>query len=352
VDQVDNSLQASRLSLVGDVLTYRNLLDQFKVQMGIPPDVPLVLDTSILQGFVDPYDEFDAWRARPDRDVSEIPTFIEHLPKLQEVIIDGRPVIRPLEQGRTKKSISISEEQDAELNDLLLAAERVAFENRLDLMNQRAALYDAWRQLRFTANGLLGVFNVAITNQIYTPPTTTNPFAFLSEAKQFSLVLNAELPLVRVAQRNTYRQAWINYQRTRRTLMQLEDQIKFQVRQEIRSLRATYQQYEVGKYRLVLLFRQLDQSQEQLIAPPQPGAAVQSAATQTINLTNFLSTVLTQQVLLLTQWYSYQQTRLLLYRDLGLMPIDEWEALYELFPPNTPATGAGTGRRRRPAPRA
>ena len=40
--------------------------------------------------------------------------------------------------------------------------------------------------------------------------TRTNPFAFLSQAKQFSLAINAELPLVRINERNAFRTALIN----------------------------------------------------------------------------------------------------------------------------------------------
>ncbi len=74
-----------------------------------------------------------------------------------------------------------------QLEDLLLAAERVSLEHRLDLMNARAALYDTWRQVRVTANALRGVFNVTLTNQYLTPPTTTNLFCLVGlQAKQFS----------------------------------------------------------------------------------------------------------------------------------------------------------------------
>ena len=34
---------------------------------------------------------------------------------------------------------------------------RIALEYRMDLMNDRAQLYDAWRQIRVTANALKGV---------------------------------------------------------------------------------------------------------------------------------------------------------------------------------------------------
>ena len=93
-------------------------------------------------------------------------------------------------------------------------------------MNQRATLYDTWRQIKVTANALQGIFNVALTNQFVTPPNNTNPFGFVDQAKQFSLVLNAELPLVRMAERNNFRAALINYERQRRTLMNTEDSIK------------------------------------------------------------------------------------------------------------------------------
>ncbi len=68
----------------------------------------------------------------------------------------------------------------------------------MDLMNNRAQLYDAWRQIRVTANALKGVLNIAITNNIYTAPNPSNPFEFLSQAKQFGLAINSELPLVRI----------------------------------------------------------------------------------------------------------------------------------------------------------
>ncbi len=96
-------------------------------------------------------------------------------------------------------------ENEEGLEDTLQAAVRIAMEYRMDLMNARASLYDVWRQIRVTANALKGVLNLAITNNVYTPPDPGNPFAFLSQAKQFSLAINAELPLVRINERNAFR---------------------------------------------------------------------------------------------------------------------------------------------------
>ena len=191
--------------------------------------------------------------------------------------------------------------------------------------------YDAWRQIKVSANALQGVFTVSLSNQILTPPNNNNPFGFLDQAKAFSLAFNAELPLVRVAERNTFRLNLINYERARRTLQNQEDSIKLFIRQDIRSMQASYLNYEIARKNFVLQIRVRDQSFEQIIAPPAPGAALQGAV-QTNNLIQAQSGLFGVKNQLVQTWYNYQLQRLTLYRDLGTLPIDEWEAFHELFP--------------------
>ena len=203
-------------------------------------------------------------------------------------------------------------------------------------MNNRAQLYDAWRQIRITANTLKGVLNVALTNNIYTGPYTTNPLAFFSQAKNFSLVLNAELPLVRMTERNNFRTALINYQRQRRNLMNAEDGVKVQLRTDLRAVHQWYIAYEINKRNYELNVRLKDQAFEQIVAPPAGGATgtAQSAnaATQTTNLLNFQSAAYRSQLGLIRAYETYQTNRLIFYRDIGTLPYDEWEAFSELFP--------------------
>src|SRR5262249_52319779 len=152
------------------------------------------------------------------------------IPELQDIDIDGRSALAIYRNYRSENTKRFVGEDEDGLEDLLQAAVRIALEYRLDLMSQRAQLYDAWRQIRVVANTLQGIINVSLTNQVFTAPNTTNAFAFLSQAKTFSLTLNAELPLVRVSERNNFRQALITYQRQRRNLMNFEDNIKIQLR--------------------------------------------------------------------------------------------------------------------------
>jgi hypothetical protein len=355
LDQVDSSLQGARQQLVSDKLTYRNDLDQFKIQLGMPPDVPLVPDRSLMAAFKKTYNDIDEWQRNPNRDMADLPRLVAQLPELEDVVFDGRSVLSIYPHEDRKKSGEVIVNQEDNLEGLMLAAERVALERRLDLMNQRANLYDAWRQIRVTANALRGVLNVTLTNQFLTPPTTTNPFAFLEQAKQFSLVVNAELPLVRLAERNNFRQALINYQRQRRSLMNIEDFTKYQVRFDIRQMHTLYLNYEIAKRNLVLTIRQKDQAFEQIIAPPSgaaAGAQANQAAIQTTNLISFQGRLLTLEDQLAMSWQQYQIWRLSLYRDIGTMPYDEWEAFHELFPAASSSGGgidAAQGGAARPA---
>jgi hypothetical protein len=321
----------------------RNDLDNFKFQLGMPPDTPLTVDRTLTQPFKRVYQEIETWSRNPRRDLSQLDSIAAKLPTLEDVVIDGRSCIRVFDAGNEG---TVDNPVDDPLEELLLAAERVSFEHRLDLMNVRAGLYDTWRQIRVTANALKGVLNVNLTNQFLTPPTTTNPFAFVSQAKQFSLVLNAELPLVRLAERNAFRSALINYQRQRRNLQSQEDFQKNQLRQDVRSLQVTYLNYQITKRNFVLSARLKDQSFENIVAPPQGGGTGTAAgnaggAIQTNNLISSQNSLINFENALVTQWYNYQTARLILYRDLGTLPYDEWEAFYELFPAQYAGIGVG-----------
>ncbi len=337
VDQLDQQVQQARNQLLGSRLQYRNDLDQYKIQLGMPPDVPMVIDRSRTLGFKQIFEEIDRWSLSDKRELTNLDQIVARLPKLQNLVIDGRSCLD-----------IFSQKDDPNLEKLLLIAERVALENRLDLMNARAQLYDTWRQIRVSANALKGVLNVNVTNQFVTPPTTNNPFGFLDQAKQFSLVINAELPLVRLAERNNFRQQLILYQRQRRSLQNTEDFIKNQLRVEIRQMQLFYQQYLIFERNLVLTVSQKDQAFEQIIAPPQGANAGNQAPTQTLNLINAQAGVINNENSLVSTWYNFQIQRLSVYRDLGILPFDEWEAFDELFPTdqsgrlgNTASDGGG-----------
>ncbi len=323
LDQIRQQVQGARNQLLISRTQYRSDIDNYKIQLGMPPDVPLVIDRQRTRGFKSVFEAIDQWALTPRREFTQLEGIVGRLPKLEDLVLDGRSAIEIFGQ-----------KEDQNLEGLLLIAERVALENRLDLMNARGQLYDAWRQVRVSANALKGILNVALTNQYITPPTTNNPFGFLDQSKQFSLVFNAELPLVRLAERNNFVQILINYERQRRTLQNTEDFIKYTLRQEIRNMQLLWQQYAIAERNLILSIRLKDQAFEQIIAPPAGGAGNQAAALQTTNLIAFQQSVVQNENTLVSTWYNYQTQRLQVYRDLGILPFDEWEAFDEIFPPD------------------
>jgi hypothetical protein len=335
VDQVMSSLISARQTLFNDKITYRTSCDEFKMQMGLPPDTPIVLDQHLYKPFFEVFDGVDQWQKDPKRTLDQLPSIIAKFPVLEDIDVEGRSVLGLYRNYDATRRVFKPEDEDP-LEDELQAAVRIALEYRLDLMNARAQLYDAWRQIRVTANALLGVFNLAITNNIYTPPGNTNPFAFLSEAKQFALTIQAELPLVRLNERNNFRTAIINYERARRNLQQAEDNVKVQLRNDLRSVHVQYISYEINKRVFELNVRLKDQSFEQIVAPPAGGtqalAQGANAATQTTNLLSFQARAYGSMVSMTTAYQLYEQARLIVYRDIGTLPYDEWEAFSELFP--------------------
>jgi len=219
-----------------------------------------------------------------------------------------------------------------DLEKSLGVAAETAVNNRLDLMNARAQVVDAWRQVTVTANSLLGVFNVAYHMDSSTPPGESRPFAFQASQTRHQLILNAELPLVRLPERNVYRAALIDYQRARRALMAAEDAVAAQVRAEVRNLQVLALNYEIRKQSVVLAFKILENSLEEFRAP-QPasgggagGGATRQTSGNVIALTNQLLQAYRQlsaaQNSLLQTLIQYQVARQQLYLDLELMPLD------------------------------
>jgi hypothetical protein len=217
----------------------------------------------------------------------------------------------------------------ADLDQAETAVVQHALVNRLDLMNVHAQLVDAWRQVAVFANALLSTLNVQYHLDSSTPAGAAQPFNFSASRTNQQLILNTELPLVRLPERNNYRACLINYQRYRRILMRAEDQVAFDVRGELRTLRQQEENYRIQERQVELAYLTVENSLDTFQAPPQPvpsGQTPPDTATRAAALTNQLiqaqSALYTSQFAMTTIWITYLNTRLQLYRDMELMPLD------------------------------
>jgi hypothetical protein len=208
-------------------------------------------------------------------------------------------------------------------------AVKIALANRVDLMNARAQVVDAWRQIRVTANALMGVFDVGYHLTATTDPLGSKPLAFSTPRTADQLTLNLQLPLNRLAERNVYRAALLNYQSARRNLMSLEDSIAAQVRFDVRQLHLFAENYKIQKKIVQSLYSQVENALEVIVAPADPDNLKQSGTAGQANaaaLTQQYLTALGQlngsQTKMYDIWLSYQATRMELYQDLERLPLD------------------------------
>ncbi|MEL7265424.1 MAG: hypothetical protein AAFP69_11550, partial [Planctomycetota bacterium] len=139
-----------------------------------------------------------------------------------------------------------------------------ALVSRLDLRNQRGFLADDRRDIKYAADDLRSILDIRVTQSLRTPAGENKPFAFSFDDSQTRLRLALDTPLNRRAQRNSYRVALIDYDRTRRALMQLEDDIKLDVRQDIRQLALRRDQYEIAIASAALAYERVVSTRLQL----------------------------------------------------------------------------------------
>jgi len=168
------------------------------------------------------------------------------------------------------------------------------------------------------------------------------PLAFDASRTRHQLVMNLELPLVRVAERNGYRASLIAYQRARRTLMAAEDLVANQVRSEVRNLQVLAQNLRIQQKAVEIAFLQVESALETFKAPPAPGQS-QNDAAAAASLTNQLlgaySGLPAQQRALLATWITYQIARQQLFLDLEMMPLDFRGVWIDEFSPDDPGHG-------------
>ena len=215
------------------------------------------------------------------------------------------------------------------------AALEIARANRLDWMNNRAALVDQWRLIQFNANALLSGLDVVVNGDIST--VGNNPARFRSPTGALSAGLQFDAPLTRLVERNNFRQAILDYQQVRRQQIQYEDRIRLALRQSLRQLDLDRQNLETQRRAVIIAIRRVDQTRMTLsqpaAPPPPPGpdgtipavdpSAGQLGPTATLNLIFAFNDLRSSQDALTSIWINYYATRIGLAQQLGVMELDD-----------------------------
>ncbi|WP_145259888.1 TolC family protein [Calycomorphotria hydatis] len=203
------------------------------------------------------------------------------------------------------------------------------FINRFDLMNQRAFVTDARRATELAANDLQAVLNLRVEGDIRTRPLGTaggNPFDFRGANSSFRAGLGFRAPLDQIAQRNTYRESQIVYQRERRDLIQLKDEVETDIRRNWRNLQVLKRNFEVARNAIRVAALQYDQAVELASAPKKSSSASGSGSSSSrsggLDLLNALSSILNAQNNFIGIWIDYETARLNIHQSMGIIEID------------------------------
>lgn len=201
----------------------------------------------------------------------------------------------------------------------------IARANRLDWMNNRAALVDTWRLIEFNANRLQSDLSVEFSGDIGT--VGDNPVKFRDDTGRLSASLSFDGPFTRLEERNNFRQQLINYQQARRQLIQFGDNIARSLRQTLRLLKEDEINLEIQRRAVTIAASRVDQARLNLmrpVAPPEPGQPPeQFGPTAARDLVDAIQALQAVQNNFMSVWLRHYANRMVLMRDLGIMRIDE-----------------------------
>lgn len=196
-------------------------------------------------------------------------------------------------------------------------------ENRLDLMNARANVMDARRQIEVAANRLRAQADVVLEGNIGTSGGN-RPFDFRRDQSSYRFGMRFTAPLDQILERNSYRRTLIDYERTKRAYMLAEDTVKQQIRRDWRQLQVLRENLETSKQAIRFAAAQYDLAVDEALRPKAPGqAATRGTGLQGNNLLGALNSILQAQNSLIANWVDYERNRLNIHRDMGIMDLGE-----------------------------
>jgi hypothetical protein len=197
----------------------------------------------------------------------------------------------------------------------------VARERRLDWMNARAKLVDVWRDAALARDDLRSDLDLVLSGDVGSNRSDAGHFK--ADEGRLSFGLQFDTPLSKLAERNDYREALINYQRARRDYLAYQDGAYRSLRNTARIARLSQLNFELARSAVRGAIAQVDLARLRLQQPPQPGKNAQFGATTARDLVNALNDLLDASNAFLQVWVGYEALRMRLDFELGTMRLNE-----------------------------
>jgi len=211
------------------------------------------------------------------------------------------------------------------------AAIRVALSERLDLRTAQGEVYDAQRQVVVAADALkagLTLKGSGSTGASRGVGSADQPNAeLLPQWGSYSASLLLDLPLERTAERNAYRNSFVALERAVRSVQDLEDQIKLEIRNALRALLEAREAASIQAQAVTLAQRRVESTKLFLQAGRAEIRDVLDAQEALVSAQDALSAALVD----------YRVSELELQRDMDVLEIDEKGLWREYQPPKDTA---------------
>jgi hypothetical protein len=196
---------------------------------------------------------------------------------------------------------------------------QTASEHRLDWMNRKAQLVDAWRQIDFTADDLKGAFGLRLDGALGT--IDKRGVRLDADTGKLDVRFEWESPLTRYNEMMTYRKSQIDYQKARRDYYTYVDSVQAEVRNTLRDVQMSLINFEINRNAVLVGTVRVDVMQLRMEQPPQRGGRIDTNTSD--QLIRALEGLMNSQNNLLNTWVAYQTQRMLLDYNMGTMTLDE-----------------------------
>jgi outer membrane protein TolC len=201
-DQAEQSELRAKARYISAVNSYRNLIDNFKITLGLPLGGELILDDSTLRSLAD-----------------------EGLPRI------------PFDSD---------------------TAFHVAINHRLDLFNEIDRFEDSKRKITVAADAFKPGVDLFAGIDVDSNNGSRNYSNFNADAYYSRIGLDIDLPIDNLAARNDFRRTKIDFERQVRQLSQSLDSIHADLRSGLRGLELSRQTYEIQQNALKLANQRVD----------------------------------------------------------------------------------------------
>jgi outer membrane protein TolC len=206
----------------------------------------------------------------------------------------------------------------------------LALENRRDLQVQKGQVYDAQRNVIIAADALEA--GLTLTADAQFGERRSLGSAGLSDGDFtpsdgfYSTGLLLDLPLERTAESLDYRDSYINLTQQVRDVQSLEDEIKFNLRDQLRILQQQRQSYQIQAVALEVARRQAEQT-SMFLEEGRAGVEIRDVLEAEADLLQARNAVTAALV-------EYRVAELALQRDMGVLQVTE-KGLYDEFTPQS-----------------